>query len=70
MGGLEGFSVGPPQRMGEEGVQDKKRSLLRTGLISGDWGGGGGPLGPDNDCRTLATARRSAPRRRLPVRGV
>lgn len=64
-----------PQRMGEERgggggprcVQDKKRSLLGTGLISGE--GGGGPLGHDNDCRTLATARRSAPRRRLPRPG-
>lgn len=48
-------------------AQDKKWSLLGTGLIAGE--GGGGPLGHDNDCRTLATARRSAPRRRLPRPG-
>lgn len=85
-GGLEGFSTSPPRRgwervagaggTGTRYVQDKKRSLLGTGLISGEGGGegegrggGGGPLGHDNDCRTLATARRSAPRRRLPRPG-
>lgn len=83
------FCVSPtshPQRMGEESggegedgtrcIQDKKRSLLGTGLISGEGGrgggddtGGGGPFGHDNDCRTLATASHSAPRRRLPRPG-
>ena len=64
---------------GEDGtrcIQDKKGSLLSTRLISGEGGqgggddtGGGGPFGHDNDCRTLATASHSAPRRRLPRPG-